>query len=281
LAKYIEKTANICYHFNMKYFENNLTYNQISFSIANTPDIKEREMHLYHEILFFIDGNAKLLTKNIQKKLTNHSLIIIPEETYHFFEVKYPETFTRLKISFTSKILENTPVVRLMSHLRIIEKPGENVRNLLEKLCNILKQKGTHAGFYAYSAFLMLICELNSLCEGEDAFRLFATNHSSMRAIMEYINDNLSSELNIKSLSEKFHISPSGITHLFKKNFGISLHKFITQKRLVYARKLIMDGGQASKVYADVGFMDYSSFYKAYTKFFGYSPSKDKGEKTC
>ena len=163
-----------------------------------------------------------------------------------------------------------------MSHMRIIENPNENVRNILERLCSILNQQEMYAGFYAYSAFLMLICELDILCKEEDGFRLSTKNNSNMPSLMEYINDNLSGELNIKSLSEKFHISPSGITHLFKKEFGISLHKFITQKRLVSARKLIIEGMQASKVYADVGFKDYSSFYKAYVKIFGCSPSADK-----
>ena len=89
----------------------------------------------------------------------------------------------------------------------------------------------------------------------------------------------LSGNLDIKSLTEIMHISPSGITHIFKKEFGIPIHKYIMQKRLVYAKRLVKSGEQLSKIYADAGFKDYSSFYKAYTNYFGYAPSEDKGKK--
>ena len=48
------------------------------------------------------------------------------------------------------------------------------------------------------------------------------------------------------------------------------------QKRLIYAQKLIVKGQKPSKTYSDSGFSDYSSFYKAYLKFFGYPPSEEK-----
>ena len=77
------------YNLFMKYFEHTLTYNQIAFCLSNKPDIEEREIHLYHEILFYIGGGVKLLTKNGGLLPEKNSLIIIPQETYHMFQAKH------------------------------------------------------------------------------------------------------------------------------------------------------------------------------------------------
>lgn len=256
------------------YLENKVTHNQISFCLTDKPMIDEREIHSHHEILLYIGGDTQLLTKDGKRHLKNNSIIIIPKETYHFFRLGNSEKFTRLKISFTSSTAENMPLCSIMSKMKVFEDLSENISYIFSRLCEILKNPTDKAGFYAYSAFLLLITELDIF--GEENNSYCAENSRLMSALMEYISENLTENLNIKALSEKFFVSSSSITHTFKKEFGISLHKYITQKRLIQAKRLINEGKKLSGIYADVGFMDYSSFYKAYIRFFGRPPSKDK-----
>lgn len=258
------------------YFENKINYNQISFYLTDKPTIDERQIHPYHEILFFIDGNAELLSTNGHHSLKESSIIIIPEETYHFFIFKKTQRFARLKISFPKNTLEDTPLQEIMSDLKIVENFSGEIKYIFDKLCDIIKSNNKNAAFYAYSTFLMLIAELDMFDLAAD--REISQKNNLIAPITEYISQNLSAELDIKSLAEIMHISPSGITHLFKKEFGIPIHKFIIQKRLIYAKKLINKGEQPSKIYADVGFKDYSSFYKAYVNYFGHAPSRDKAK---
>lgn len=256
------------------YFENKLTYNEISFYLGNKLTIDEREIHSYHEILFYIDGEAELLTKNGQRALKNNSLIVIPKETYHFIRLANCDKFTRLKINFPSSVLKKTPLTDVVSEMRIFENANENISHALKRLQHILEESTDKAGFYAYCAFLMLIAELD-ITDADEGMN-FYTNNSLMSEVMEYISDNLSEDLSIKALAKKFHVSSSGITHLFKNEFGIPLHRYIIQKRLLYARKLIHSGSQPTKIYAEAGFRDYSSFYKTYCRFFNHPPSKEK-----
>ena len=95
-----------------------------------------------------------------------------------------------------------------------------------------------------------------------------------------YVSDNLSGDLSVETIASAVNISSSGIIHSFKKELGISLHNYITQRRLIYARELIINGHQPSKIYTDCGYSDYSSFYRAYVKFFGRPPSKEKTDQT-
>ena len=49
---------------------------------------------------------------------------------------------------------------------------------------------------------------------------------------------------------------------------------YLTVKRLVYARQRIEAGEPATHAYLACGFNDYSSFYRAYVKYFGTAPTK-------
>lgn len=257
------------------FFENKVTYNQISFHLTDKPSIDEREIHSYHEILLYIDGNAELLTKDGQRFLKNNSLIIIPKETYHFLRLTSSEKFKRLKISVPAFDDESIPIYHIRDKLRIFENLNENVFHIYNRLLQILSEKNDNTGFYAYSAFLMLISEIE--LSGVDKVTDCQTiNKSPMTDVMEYISAHLSDDLSIKKLAGFFHMSTSGIAHSFKKEFGISLHKFIIQKRLICAQKLIHRKIPLTQIYQDIGFVDYSSFYKAYIRFFGYPPSKEE-----
>lgn len=257
------------------YFENIITNNQISFCLTNKPFIDEREIHSYHEILLYLEGDVELFTVNGHRKLKEPSVLMIPAENFHFLKPDKTPYFTRLKISFPVNILENAPLQEIMSEIKVIDNLSGSLKLICDKLYRILKLNEKNSAFHAYAAFLMLISELDMYNIDEDSYNPVQEN-GVMNSIAEYISDNLSGNLDIKSLAEIMHISPSGITHMFKKEFGIPIHKYIMQKRLVYAKKLVEKGEQLSKIYTDVGFKDYSSFYKAYLNYFGYPPSKEK-----
>lgn len=257
------------------YYENKIIKNQISFCLTDKATIDEREIHSYHEILLFLEGDAELFTINGRRVLKEPSIIIIPAETYHLLRTRKSPSFTRLKISFPSNVMENTPLEEMTSGIKVVDNLSEGLKTICDKLCGILRMNDKNADFYAYSAFLMLISELNMHDVDDDGEKQIVKNEF-MNIIAEYISDNLSERLSIKKLSELVHISPSGITHTFKKEFGIPIHRYIIQKRLIFAKHLAQNGEPLCKIYSDVGFRDYSSFYKAYINYFGNAPSKDK-----
>lgn len=47
--------------------------------------------------------------------------------------------------------------------------------------------------------------------------------------------------------------------HTYVKKFGIPIHKYIIQKKLIYAKRIVENGEQFCKIYPAAGFKDYSS----------------------
>ena len=94
--------------------------------------------------------------------------------------------------------------------------------------------------------------------------------------IIRYINKNLDRELSIQELCDKFYISRAQLCRRFKQSTGTSVGRYISVKRLITAQNLIRQGQKPTEIFAACGYQDYSTFYRAYTHYFGHSPSSER-----
>ena len=74
-------------------------------------------------------------------------------------------------------------------------------------------------------------------------------------------------------LAEKFFISRYHLMRRFREETGTTIHAYISDRRLMLARDLISQGIPATDVCFRCGFGSYSSFSRAYGKFFGTTPT--------
>jgi AraC-like DNA-binding protein len=86
----------------------------------------------------------------------------------------------------------------------------------------------------------------------------------------------LTEPFSLDHISEHFFISKHHLNKLFRLATGTTIYDYLLYKRVIYAQQLLIDGLNASEAALEAGFKDYSSFYRAYTKFLGHSPAKDR-----
>ncbi len=96
----------------------------------------------------------------------------------------------------------------------------------------------------------------------------------TMEKIVRYINENLTSDVSLNQLADRFFMSKYHLVRMFKRNTGFTPHQFIRYKRLLTARMLLRGGKSVTDVCHECGFTDYSNFIRAFREEFGMSPRK-------
>ena len=261
-----------------KYFEKKLTYNQITFRYAVGESIeKGNEIHPYCEILYFMDGSGVFLSEQFQENTQKESLFLIPDGNYHRFQLENQNNYARLVITFPRPSIEGEIVNSLMDEIKIIKDVREEIKETLKRMAEVLSSSddSTAVGVYLYGSFLMVMAEL-SLFTPSLELPTFTPKNQLISSCIKYIEDNLTENLSVKIIAEEMNVSEATLFKCFKKNLGISVYKYILEKRLLMAHKLIRSNKNPTKIYLECGYTDYPAFYKGYVKMFGHPPSKDK-----
>ena len=93
--------------------------------------------------------------------------------------------------------------------------------------------------------------------------------------LVQFIEHNYTYNLSLDQFAEMSGRSLSTFNREFRKEFNVSPHKWIKQRRLELARKImIQTGRKASDIYLQVGFEDLAHFSKSFKQYFGKNPSE-------
>ena len=99
------------------------------------------------------------------------------------------------------------------------------------------------------------------------------SSNNQIKEIIEYLNDNFMDDITLEMLERKFFISKYHLCHIFPEATRLTVHQYMTKKRLAYAKELIKSGKTANFASDAAGFNNYSSFYRAYVSEYNTSPS--------
>lgn len=94
--------------------------------------------------------------------------------------------------------------------------------------------------------------------------------------VLTYIEEHLSDKITLGMVAHNFFVSSRSISQLFQNRLNVSFYRYIIQRRLIAAKVLIQRNIPFEKVAIEVGFPDYSNFYRAFKKEYGSSPTKYK-----
>ncbi len=256
-------------------------YLKYSNTTANLSDADTRHCHDGYEILYVLEGNGKYVIEGAEYPIRPRTILFAPPFSYHSLKISSESQYERYVLQFFASDLTPTS------------------QDLLFSLNKSLDGVGCYYAADALSPAIFSIFErfeyAESLPEGEKVeFRRLLTSElvlllsvatresvprdeSELGArVIKYLNEYIDKDVSLDKLAKRFFVSKYYLCRAFKKHNGISVHGYINQKRVMYAKQLIESGETASSAAYRVGFGDYSAFYRAYVKLLGKSPTSSK-----
>lgn len=89
----------------------------------------------------------------------------------------------------------------------------------------------------------------------------------------KYIEENLSEQLDMDTISQNVHLNPDYLTRIFRRTTGESINKYIVNLRMKKAKYLLEFTNQSiSEIAFQIGYFNYISFNRTFTKTVGVSP---------
>lgn len=274
-----------------KTFRNERGYLNEDFLLFHLKDCKgeqyEYHYHDFYKIIIFISGKVTYLVEGKVYNLKPWDILLITNRDIHKAIIASSEPYERIVIWFNPRFLmkNSNSDSNLLTCFDISSKEKQSllrlnpeelmlIKNNLAELENTFRSKLFGADIAKGSLFLLFAVYLNRIFLQTDfTSRLNKFQYDkTINKIIYYINENIGSNLTIESLSERFYLSKYTLMHKFKKQTGFTVHSFILQKRLLTAGIRIRNGFQFTEVSYECGFADYSSFVRAFKKFYGVSP---------
>ena len=100
---------------------------------------------------------------------------------------------------------------------------------------------------------------------------------SRINRVFEFIDENLESDLSLKTVSEIAFFSPFHFHRVFKFVAGETLNEYVTRRRIEKSSlKLLHKKITTTEIAHKYGFSDNSSFSRAFKRNFGISPTEFK-----
>ena len=262
-----------------------------TYSVAhllNSERTMDMHVHNYCEVYYSISGGKTFWINNHLYSIEpgdiffincneDHHLIQVEEEKHERYVLNFHPAFiiqqssrqTDLALCFNSPERPNGHKLSLTS------KEQQRFLFLIQKLSSLnsedfgidLVEPLVFAEFLIFLNGLFEVRHDSSKKQEEHGRRYEKTNE-----IISYINQNLSAELSLSTLSKHFSISISHLNRIFKEETGITLQKYISARRIARAKALLANGHTVTETFSLSGFGDYSNFYKTFTKIVGMSP---------
>lgn len=263
-------------------------HHSISQYPNDTVDFQCAESHYMFELFLLLSGSV---TYNIEGKFYEvhpMEMIIIPPNELHSIKIDASKPYERMVLHFAPDLLPSFNDLDILAPFNTAKNTFAHIipRNFLEhsNLLNLMykckehcKEKSKYIDLRLARTILQIVESLNEIIS-----QLLSSDNQPVEPInlktisascIQYVNANLTGDTDLYTIANALNVSASHLQFAFKKEIGITLHKYITNQKMQLARNLLMRGQSAQSVARELGYEYYSTFYNNYKKLFGIIPT--------
>ena len=242
--------------------------------------------HDFHKLILVLGGKVKYLIEGREYELLPFDFVLVNRYLIHkpVFDEIEKDNYDRIILYLSDDFLRKYELLDAFDKAReigsfVVRFPGDISTELFDRFQKIQNDIENEDKEYAGKLLtridvLKAMISFNKACIKEDfGFKPEARYNRKVIEIISYVTENLSKDLSIDFLADNFYMSKYHMMRIFKNETGYSIHQYISEKRILMARNLILSGMPATTACLECGFKDYSSFSRAFKNQLGVLPS--------
>ncbi|MEA5059857.1 MAG: AraC family transcriptional regulator [Candidatus Pelethousia sp.] len=274
-----------------------------AYIISERTENRPLHYHDFYQICFVAQGSIIHRYENGQMHLYMDDAFIIPPGFVH--SVMFPDPNALVySLYFKAEVFFQTSrtfsgACKFLTALKL-GKGSESQRNIRLKVrldmgrsatfralmeCLLREIQAGSVGSFSTTydlidAMLLIIAQSYfSQSYGKKQLHKLDENREIIRRCIAYIDQNYMQELSVTKLTHQFAISRTTFNLIFPTMAGDSFKRYLTHKRIQHAVQLVGVANLSfTQIARMVGYDDFSTFYRNFTKIVGASPSQYRKE---
>ena len=253
----------------------------------SVSNIQVRMIHhpFYYELILFLQDNTVIMLNGKEAVCyANDIMLLSPSDECALKQRESKCCVVRIKADVLETLsTQKTDLRKLFAEIKAPENYGETfIKKVVDVFKEINKAKyfdGFGNDTLCYIGFVGLLLDIYNMRHNDSSEEYCpsgrAVNANNMAcSVMDYIDHNYTDpELCLKKVASDLFISVSYLSHVFKKETGDSVYKYLTKKRVEHAHYLVRQGISVNEACHKSGFRSYYGFYRAYLKNYGVAPT--------
>ncbi len=231
------------------------------------PILWESHCHAKHEMIAVEEGDITVMLEGQNYRLQKNQILIIPPLFYHSVTANEIGSYRRITALFCIDAIPSVLQDEFTNQGRNTAIDASRIEKIKE-IC----QKAD-ASFYAPLLQSLMIEIFYDAFQMPQAPTKIDADEFLQKAF-QYIDQHLHEKILLDDLAKYTSRSKSSFCHLFEEKMNISPKQYVLQKKLALASKLIGEGTPPTVAAAQIGYENYSNFYRIYLKHFGTNPTK-------
>ena len=236
-----------------------------------SPVLWESHCHAQFELLAVVEGDITVMLEGETHRLKENQAIMIPPLFYHSITANEKGSYRRVTALFEIDAIPEILREEFVTHGRETVVEASKIKKI-KKIC-----QSERPSFYApLLQSLMVELFYDALYSSPSSTEIEVDEF--LRTSLSYIDEHLHEKILLDDLAKATVRSKSSFCHLFEEKMKISPKQYILQKKLALASKLIDEGVPRTLAAMQVGYENYSNFYRIYKKHFNTPTSRETDE---
>lgn len=250
--------------------------------VSQGGDGVQLHSHTFYEMLYCTGGSTQYLLGTQRYRLRHGDIVLVPPGTSHrpLLAEKMAEPYSRCVVWFSQEYVESVRAMwpELLKNqrfgvLRTANTRWESMAKLFEFGCGEASRGAPGWQAVVCATTLELLVNIARALEDVECPTPPAEMPELFDQLNLFIERNLAGNITLESAARVFFVSKSTIDQLFRKKLGISFYRYLAQRRLIAAKERILEGETMGGICTEVGFADYSTFYRTFKREYGISPT--------